>query len=476
MGSTEEDTNDRFSSDAAVTSHPGIPYFTPQNNSGAALDPSSPSTPTLFRPLKIRSVTLKNRIMVAPMCMYSCSPDPKSPSIGALTDYHLVHLGHFALKGAGLVMIEATSVTPNGRISPGDSGLWQFDQGSPTTSEQFKGIKRVADFVHAQGSVLAIQLAHAGRKASTAAKWLPAQYGAKMLRADESVGGWPTDVVAPTGGLEMRWSRDGYWEPREMSTEEVEDVVQAFAKSAELAVQAGVDVIEIHAAHGYLLHQFLSPVTNRRTDKYGGSFENRIRVIVEIARAIREVIPETTPLFIRLSATEWLEDSDIATKAGGSWDIPSTLKLAKLLPNLGIDLLDVSSGGNHEKQKIEPHSNYQIGIAGDIRKELRDTGINDLLIGAVGFITEARGAKEIVEGAQGDSGGKPKPAPMIQESDAIKEEARGTEEIVKGREPKADAVLVARQFMREPEWVMKVAKELGVQITGPCQFERAGLF
>ncbi|KAJ5689651.1 hypothetical protein N7462_004043 [Penicillium macrosclerotiorum] len=427
-----------------VVQYDGIPYFTPANNGGAAINLNA-ETPTLFRPLKIRDVTLKNRVMVAPMCMYSTDPNPLSPTVGALTDYHIAHLGNLALKGAGLIMIEATAVQANGRISPNDSGLWQ----DGTESEQFKGLKRIVDFLHSQGATVAIQLAHAGRKASTSAPWIAMQAGKRSIRAEKSAGGWPDNVVGPSGGEGHIWSADGYWEPRELSTTEVEDVVRAFAKSAELSVQAGVDVIEIHGAHGYLISQFLSPVTNRRADKYGGSFENRTRIVREIAAAVRSVVPTGMPLFLRISATEWLED-----KFPESWDMPSSIKLAKQLPDLGIDFLDVSSGGNHKDQVIEPHTNYQIDLARKIRKEIRETG-QTTLVGAVGFITEADAASQIVQGADLDS------------------EAIATESMLTGSHPAADAVLMARQFLREADWVMNAAKKLGVKVTVAAQIGRA---
>lgn len=425
---------------------PGLPYFTPANNAGVALKPDS-NTPTLFRPLQIRDVTLKNRVIVAPMCMYSAESDPTSPAVGALTDYHIAHLGHLATKGVGLIFIEATAVQPNGRISPNDAGLWQ----EGTDSEQFKGLRRVVDFAHSQGAKIGIQLAHAGRKASTVAPWLAAQTKQRGVKADVSVGGWPADVVGPSGGEENIWAPgDQYWAPRELAAVEVEELVRAFARSAQLATQAGVDVIEIHAAHGYLLHQFLSPVTNQRTDQYGGSFENRTRVVREVATAIRAVIPSGTPLFLRISATDWLEGHPIAAQ-NGSWDMPSSIQLAKTLPGLGVDFLDVSSGGNHSAQRIEPHTNYQIDLAGQIRREIHAAG-QDTLVGAVGFITEAESARDIVEGAE--------------------LEAPATEAILSGQEPKADAVLMARQFLREPEWVLMAAKKLGVKVSLPWQFAR----
>ncbi|KAJ5272329.1 hypothetical protein N7478_007454 [Penicillium angulare] len=424
----------------------GLPYFTPANNAGAALNPQDPNTPTLFRPLQIRDVTLKNRVMVAPMCMYSTESDPASPAIGALTDFHVAHLGHLAAKGVGLVIIEATAVQPNGRISPNDSGLWQ----EGTESEQFKGLQRVANFIHSQGAKVGIQLAHAGRKASCVAPWLSSEGKKSSIKADENAHGWPSNVVGPSGGEEHIWtSGDKYWPPRELSTSEVEELVQAFARSAKLAIQAGVDVIEIHGAHGYLLNEFLSPVTNRRTDKYGGDFSNRVRIVQEVSNAVRAAIPAGTPLFLRISATEWLEGQPVA-ETTGSWDMPSSSKLAKLLPELGVDLLDVSSGGNHKDQKVQPHTNYQIDLAGQLRKEIRQSG-QKTLVGAVGLITEADAAKDIIQGAH---------------------EAVETEGLLSGPEPKADAVLMARQFLREPEWVFTAAKKLGVPVSLPHQFAR----
>ena len=422
-------------------------YFTPANNGGAALHPQDPSTPTLFRPLQIRNVTLKNRVIVAPMCTYSTNPDPTSPAVGALTDFHIAHLGHLATKGAGLVIVEATAVQPNGRISPNDSGLWQ----EGTESEQFRGLQRVVDFLHSQGAKAGIQLAHAGRKASTVAPWLSSQGKKSSLKADESVGGWPSNVIGPSGGEEQIWAPGEvkYWPPRELNIAEVGDLVRAFAHSAELAVKAGVDVIEIHGAHGYLLNEFLSPVTNRRTDQYGGSFENRIRIVREVITAIRGVIPPGMPLFLRISATEWLEEQPVAAETG-SWDLASSIRLAKLLPELGVDLLDVSSGGNHKDQKFQPHTNYQIDLAAQLRKEIRASG-QTTLVGAVGLITEAEAARHIVQGA---------------------DEARSAEAMLSGEEPKADAVLMARQFLREPEWVLTAAKKLAVPVSLPLQFAR----
>jgi 2,4-dienoyl-CoA reductase-like NADH-dependent reductase (Old Yellow Enzyme family) len=391
----------------------------------------TPNPPTLFTPFKIRDVTFQNRIWVAPMCMYSAQN-------GHLTDFHLVHLSAFAYRGASLTIIEATSVLPNGRISPEDSGLWSDSQIAP--------IRRIADFLHSQNQKLGIQLAHAGRKASTCAPWLT-QRGKSVL-ATEEAGGWPTDVM---GASAIRWSKDGYAMPREMSAQDVQDVINGFRDSAKRSVDAGVDVIEIHGAHGYLISSFLSPISNQRKDKYGGSFENRIRLLVEVIKAVRGVIPSGMPLLVRVSSTEWMEKSGYPE----SWDVESTIRLAKLLPGLGVDLLDVSSGGNNELQAIATFNDFQVGIAGRIRSELYAAGIKDLLIGAVGMITEAEAAKSIVENGK-----------VAAKDDTVEIEDE------QGAIAKADVVLIARQFMREPEWVLRVAYRLGVKVQWPKQYHR----
>ncbi|TAQ89299.1 hypothetical protein B7494_g2380 [Chlorociboria aeruginascens] len=408
---------------------PNSPFFTPLQSplTGTALDPSPP---TLFLPITIRSLTFQNRIWVAPMCTYSAEA-------GSLTDFHLMHLGSFAYRGASLTMVEATAVLANGRISPEDSGLWN--------DGQIGGLKRVADFVHSQGQKIGIQLAHAGRKASCLAPWLTT---AESVLAGKEVDGWPEDVMGPSA---IPYAKS-YAVPREMSEQDIRDVIEGFRDSASRSVQAGVDVIEIHSAHGYLLSSFLSPISNQRTDKYGGSFENRIRLLVEVIEAIRGAIPETMPLLLRVSATEWMEHiTDV------SWDVESTIRLAKLLPALGVDLLDVSSGGNNEKQKFTVFNDYQVGIAGRIRKELYASGITDLLIGAVGMITEAEAAKEIVE---------EKYLEKTSDGTVVIEDERGSI-------AKADIVLVARQFLREPEWVLRVAFRLGIKVQWPIQYARA---
>jgi 2,4-dienoyl-CoA reductase-like NADH-dependent reductase (Old Yellow Enzyme family) len=451
---------------------PGIEYFTPQHvtSPGTVVQDASSKAapPTLFKPLTIRGSTLRNRIIVAPMCQYSTSA--VGPSTGALTDYHIATLGHYALKGAGLVFIEATGVQANGRISPNCPGLW--------SDAQIPALRRVSDFIKSQGALSGIQLAHAGRKASTCAPWIAGAQKTSngtrkvSVKADADVGGWPDNVVGPMGGEEWTWDMkklddeaSGYCAPRALSTSEIHELVQDWASAAIRAVKAGIDVIEIHGAHGYLIHQFLSPITNRRTDSYGGSFENRVRLLLDIIRAIRAVIPDTMPLFLRISTTEWMEDTDLG-KTHGSWDIESSIRLAKLLPALGVDLLDASSGGNHPLQRINPWlTDYQTLIAARIRAEIKAEGsTKDLLIGAVGLITEAKQARDILE----DGGA----AKADSEITAEARTAVGMTEKRDGKEPMADVVLVARQFMREPEWVLKVAWALGVDVAWPNQFLR----
>ncbi|KAL3478565.1 hypothetical protein BJX99DRAFT_105047 [Aspergillus californicus] len=438
------------------TPAPTINYFTPRHrvSPGTAITPNT-NTPTLFTPLKIRNVTLRNRITVAPMCQFSTAPE--GPSIGALTDYHVATLGHFALKGAALVFVEATGVQANGRISAYCPGLWD--------DAQIGGLKRVGDFVKSQGSVFGIQLAHAGRKASTAPPWVAGSSQVKKasLRAGGDQFGWPQDVVGPSGGVEETWdglgltAEGGYWPPRALNEEEIKELVGDWAKAARRAVQAGVEVIEIHAAHGYLIHQFLSPVSNHRTDRYGGSFENRTRLLLEIVQAVRGAIPTGMPLFVRVSSTEWLEDTEVGRKYG-SWTVDDTIELAKLLPQAGVDLLDVSSGGNHPAQTVQQFAvqdaTYQTKIAAQIRAAVKQSG-STLLVGAVGLITEAEQARDLVAADK----------LLTQEATAAQEMTEAKE----GKEPSADLLLIGRQFLREPEWVLRVAHKLRVDVAWPTQ-------
>ena len=328
------------------------------------------------------------------MCQYSANE-------GVVGDWHLVHLGSFATGGAGLVMAEASAVTPEGRISIHCPGLWN--------DEQVSAWSRVTNFVHSQGTKIGIQLAHAGRKGSTLAPWQD------HVIATAHEGGWSTVAPSPI-------AFEGYPVPRQLSTSEIAGLVGSFADAARRALEAGFDLVEIHAAHGYLLHQFLSPLSNQRTDVYGGSFENRIRMLCEVVDAVREAIPPETPLFVRISATDY---------AQGGWDLEESVELARVLKTMGVDLVDVSSGGNIAGVKIPLEPGYQVPFADRIRNEV------NVPTSAVGLITEALQAEDII-----DSG-------------------------------KADAVMLARAMLRNPRWALHAAEELGEIIAWPPQFERA---
>ncbi|NHC14488.1 NADH:flavin oxidoreductase/NADH oxidase [Motilibacter deserti] len=348
----------------------------------------------LFSPLTLRGTTLRNRAWVAPMCQYSAVD-------GMPNDWHLVHLGGLARGGAGLVISEATAVTPEGRISPADTGIWN--------DEQAAAWQRVNAFVREQGAVPGIQLAHAGRKASTQRPWEGRGY------VEPADGGWQT--VGPSPLAFGDWPA-----PRELSREDIADVVRAFAEAARRADAAGFEVAELHAAHGYLLHQFLSPLSNQRTDEYGGSLENRSRIVVEAADAVRAVWPESRPLLVRLSATDWAE---------GGWTVEETVQLSKELAAHGVDLVDVSSGGLAPHQRIEVGPGYQVPFARAVREG------SGLPTAAVGLITEPAQAEAVLaEGA-------------------------------------ADAVLLARAVLRDPHWPLRAAAELGDEVAWPVQYERA---
>ena len=350
----------------------------------------------LFDPLSIRDITFANRVFVSPMCEYS-SVD------GYASDWHFVHLGSRAVGGAALVLTEATAVLPEGRISPEDLGIWSDDHIEP--------LARIVRFVHEQGSVAGMQLAHAGRKASTYRPWA----GQGKIRENE--GGWK-NVVAPSA---LPFA-DNYPMPQALSVEGIKNVISAFVAAARRACEAGFRVIEIHAAHGYLIHEFLSPLSNQRTDAYGGSFENRTRIVREIVAAVRGVWPERAPLFVRISATDWVD---------GGWDIQQSVELAGQLKALGADLIDCSSGGNVLHAKIPVGPGYQTNFAEQIRR-----GAN-VLTGAVGLITSPVQAEHIVFNGQ------------------------------------ADAVIIAREFLRDPYWPLRAARELGQPISWPVQYLRA---
>ncbi len=349
----------------------------------------------LFDSLQIRDIVLRNRIIVSPMCQYSSTD-------GFANDWHLVHLGSRAVGGAGLIFTEATAVTPEGRISPQDLGIWK--------DEHIEMLTRITKFIRSQGAVAGMQLAHAGRKGSTARPW----EGGKEV--PESQGGWRPFAPSP-----IRFA-DDYPNPIVLDEAGIRATVEAFASAARRACEAGFDLIEIHSAHGYLLHEFLSPLSNFRADMYGGSFENRTRIVREVVTAIRRVIPKGMPLFIRISATDWIE---------GGWDLNQSIQLAEQIGPLGVDLVDCSSGGISPGAKIPVAPNYQVPFAEEIR---RATGI---LTGAIGLITSAAQVQAI---------------------------------LLEGR---ADVVSMAREFLREPYWPLHAAHKEGFAASWPSQYLRA---
>ncbi|MEN3370632.1 MAG: hypothetical protein V7609_2775 [Verrucomicrobiota bacterium] len=353
--------------------------------------------PGLFDPLAIRELTFANRVFVSPMCQYS-SQD------GYANDWHFVHLGSRAVGGAGLVLTEATAVLPEGRISPQDLGIW--DDG------HVEMLSRIVRFIHEHGGIAGMQLAHAGRKASTSRPW----EGHDAV--PESEGGWEK-VVAPSA---LPFS-ETYPMPQALTLDGIQEVVAAFAAAARRACEAGFRVIEIHAAHGYLIHEFLSPLSNKREDDYGGSFENRTRLCREVVAAVRSAWPKGLPLFVRISATDWVE---------GGWDIDESVKLAGELKQMGVDLIDCSSGGNVPHATIPVGPGYQTAFAERIRREA------EIMTGAVGLITSPVQAEHIIRTGQ------------------------------------ADAVIMAREFLRNPYWPLHAARELEQSIAWPVQYLRAG--
>lgn len=350
---------------------------------------------SLFTSLHIKGVTFRNRIALSPMCQYSAIE-------GEASDWHLVHLGSRAAGGAGVVIQEATAVLPEGRITPGDLGLYN--------DRQMEKLKAVARFLKEQGAAAGIQLAHAGRKASCARPW----EGGGQLKPNE--GGWTT--VAPSS---MPFN-PGDETPQELDISDIQMIVRGFSDAAHRALLAGYNLLEIHAAHGYLIHQFLSPLSNHRKDHYGGSFENRISLLLEIIKAVQEVWPENLPLFVRISATDWEE---------GGWNLHESVELAKILKTEGVDLIDTSSGGLVPWAKIPFSPGYQVPFAEKIRREA------SVMTGAVGLITEARQAEEI----------------LVRE--------------------KADLILIGRAFLKDPHFALHAAKSLDEEISWPIQYLRA---
>jgi 2,4-dienoyl-CoA reductase-like NADH-dependent reductase (Old Yellow Enzyme family) len=357
------------------------------------LDGSS-KIPKLFTPLKLRGLTLQNRIALSPLCQYSAED-------GHQTAWHLTHLGGIIQRGPGLTLVEATAVQAEGRITPEDCGLWK--------DSQKEGLRKVVEFAHSQGQKIGIQLAHAGRKASTVAPWL-----SKGDIAGKELNGWPDNVYAPSAIA----FNDSHCQPKEMTLDDIEKFKTAFKDAIVRAVDIGFDTIEIHNAHGYLLHSFLSPASNKRTDKYGGSFENRTRLTLELVDLARQTIPDDMPLILRISATDWLEEAGVE-----GWTLDDTVKLSETLADRGVDLLDVSSGGLHEKQHIHGGPGYQEPFA----KAVKDKVGDKMSVGTVGSITNGKQANGYLE------------------------------------DDNLDVAFVGRMFQKNPGLVWQFADDLGVE-------------
>ncbi|MFR9792800.1 NADH:flavin oxidoreductase/NADH oxidase [Streptomyces sp. MB22_4] len=355
----------------------------------------------LFEPLTLREVTIPNRVWMPPMCQYSA--EPEGPLTGAPNDWHFAHYGARATGGTGLIVVEATAVSPEGRISPYDLGLWN--------DTQVEAFRRITRFLAAQGTVPAVQLAHSGRKGSTERPW---KGGAPVGPEGH---GWRPLAPSPLPFAE------GHPVPAELTVDQIEEIVGRFAAAARRALDAGFEVVEIHGAHGYLVNEFLSPHSNHRTDAYGGSYENRVRLALQIVDAVREVWPEDKPLFFRVSATDWLEE--------GGWTADDTVRLARDLRAHGVDLLDVSTGGNASDVRIPVEPGYQVPFAARVRAEA------GLPVAAVGLITEAEQARKIVSNGE------------------------------------ADAVLLGRELLRSPSWARHAARELGGEVRVPDQYLRS---
>jgi 2,4-dienoyl-CoA reductase-like NADH-dependent reductase (Old Yellow Enzyme family) len=349
----------------------------------------------LFAPLKIRSLEFKNRIAVSPMCEYSAKD-------GVPNQWHMVHLGSRAVGGAGLVITEATGVSAVGRISPQDTGIW--------SAEQIKAFKEITDFIKAQNSIPGIQIAHAGRKASTFAPW----DGDGEVPKEK--GGW-----VPLAPSAIPFTK-GYPSPKEMDANDIKTVREEFSQAARNSLIAGFQVAEIHMAHGYLLNEFLSPLSNKRSDEFGGTLENRMRFPLQIAKDLREIWPQEWPLFVRISATDWVD---------GGWTLEDSVVFAKKLKDLGIDLIDCSSGGSSPDAKIKSGPGYQVFLSEGVKQGA------EIATAAVGIITEAQQAEDILQSG------------------------------------KADMILMAREFLRDPYWPLHAAKALGEDIEWPKQYARA---
>ncbi|PFH48140.1 hypothetical protein AMATHDRAFT_66168 [Amanita thiersii Skay4041] len=388
-----------------------VSFFTPAQlpASGTAVNvnklPEGKSLPKLFQPIKIRGLEFQNRIWLSPLCQYSAQGG--KPSL-----WQMAHIGGIVSRGPGLTIVEASGVTPEGRITPNDAGIW--------SDEQAEAWARIVEFAHSQNQKIAIQIAHAGRKASTVAPWIVGDE-----TASEEIGGWPDDVWGPSAIP----FRDDFPKPKELTKEGIQRIKQAFVDAAKRAIKAGFDVLEIHNAHGYLLHSFLSPVSNKRTDEYGGSFENRTRLTLEIVDGVRAVMPHDMPLLLRISASDWLTE---VFPDQPSWTPEDTARLAPILFEHGVDFLDVSSGGNHPKQKIIGGPAYQAPFAQKVMDKIRSLPPSKdgrrLLVGSVGSYTDGRVAEDVLQ------------------------------------KEWADVILVGRQFQRNPGTVWAWADQLGVDV------------
>ncbi|VUC27458.1 unnamed protein product [Clonostachys rosea] len=379
----------------------GISYYTPAQEppAGTRLDGST----KLFTPITIRGTTFHNRVFLSPLCQYSAKD-------GYATDWHLTHLGGIIQRGPGLAIMESTAVQRTGRITPQDLGLWEDGQIAP--------LKRITEFAHSQGQKIAIQLSHAGRKASCVSPWLSAN-----AVALKEVGGWPDEIAAPSAIPQEEGINPV---PKAFTLEDIEELKTSFVDAAKRAIEAGFDAIQLHSAHGYLLHQFLSPISNQRTDAYGGSFENRTRIHVELADLIRAAIPVTMPLIVRFSATDWFEfDSNLKAEFPDSWTVSQSVQFASLLADHGVDLVDVSSGGIHAKSAIAIRAGpaYQVHFAQEIKKAVGDR----LLVAAVGGIKTGALAEDTLQSG-------------------------------------IDVVLAGRWFQQNPGLVGAFAQELGVKV------------
>ncbi|KAG2200217.1 hypothetical protein INT47_009855 [Mucor saturninus] len=378
----------------------------PQGTNPSPETVSNESTPKLFTPITCKSVTLHNRIVVPPMCMYSCTD-------GFFNDFHVAHYGSFALKRPGMIIIEATGVEARGRISPHDAGLWSDDHIAP--------LKRVVDFIKSQGSVPSIQIAHAGRKANMGSSWTTG-----YINVPETDGGWPNNVIGPS---EARFD-DQHADVQVLTVPQLKEVAQKWADAAVRAHQAGIEVLEIHSAHGYLLHNFLSAHSNHRTDQYGGSLQNRLRFPLEVVQAVRDVWPQEKPLWVRFSASD-CKSPDPQSHDEEGWDVYQAIEYAKALKAIGVDVIDVSSGGNRSDVNYVVGKLYQVPFSKAVKHE---AGIPT---GAVGLIIEPKDAEEILQ------------------------------------KDEADYILVGREHLRDPAWTNRAAAELGIRIEWVNQYQRA---